>query len=281
MKIIDTFLFHGDWVVKMRLDFLSPYVDEFVIVESWYTFSGEKKEFLFKDRWADLWKPYADKIHWVVLDECPTLTDTWVQAYRDHPLFREEKKEMWFREQHQRDAALAYIQETYAGEDYMVHVGNAGEIPNVDVFHPDAKETMLQKLGEIRQPLYLEMAVFYYNFYWKKPYHWYRSYLIGKTQLAEKPSLTYWRWDHMPTMVLRGAGWCLHYFMDVADIQRKVRASHEDEKWADAGHIKECIAQGKDLFLRGEKEALLHEENPSLPETLSAYRGEIDYIQMS
>lgn len=281
MKIIDTFPFHGDWVIKMHLEFLSPYVDEFVIVESWHTFSGEKKPFLYKDKWANILRPYQSKIHWIVIEEYPVMTEAWYNAYKDHPMFQEEKKQSWFNEHYHRDIALQYIREKYINDDYMVNVGDVGEVPNTDIFHPNVKEDMLQKLNEIQKPLHLEMINYYYNFYWKKSYNWYRSYIIGKQQLLEKPSLSYWRFNFSSSLVLRGAGWRFHYFMEIEDIQKRLLHSSHDEKWTDTEHIKECIAQGKDIFNRDGQEALIQEEDPSLPQTLYAYRGEIDYIQMS
>lgn len=280
MKIIDTFPFHGDWVVKMRLEFLSPYVDEFVIVESWYTFSGEKKEFLYKDKWEDFLKPYQSKIHWIIIDQYPPMTDKWHNAYKDHPLFQEEKKQAWFNEHYHRDVAVHYINEKYADEDCMVNVGDVQEIPNIDIFHPNVKEDMLRKLDEIQKPLHLEMVNYYYNFYWKKPYHWFRAYIVSKKQLMETPSLSYWRF--IPSLVLRDAGWRFHYFMEIRDIQKRILHSLHDEKWADTDHIKECIAQGKDIFNRDGQEALIHDEKPSaFPETFGPFQGEIDYIQLS
>lgn len=275
MKIIDTFPFDGEWVIKMRLEFLSPYVDEFVIVEAKTGLDGKQKEFMYKDEWADILKPYESKIHWVIIDKFPTATERWENVFKNHPQYKEDKKQSFFNEHYQRDIAIPYIQKKYKGEDYIVNVGDIGEIPNVDIFHPDAKETMLQKLNEIQLPLYMEMSVFYYNFYWKKSYNDYQAYIISNKLLSEKPSLTYWRLHFSSNLMLKTAGWCFCYFMEIPDIQRRL-----DGEWANIEHIKECIAQGKDIFNRDEKEALLHDENSVFPEIIYAYRGEIDYIQM-
>lgn len=285
MKVIDTFPFNGDWIIKMRLEFMFPWVDEFVITESRYTFSGVRKDFLYKDQWAEILKPYQSKIHWIIVEEYQSATEDWYNVYKNQPYFREESKDAWYNEHYQRDIVIDYIKKKYQEEEYILHVGDVDEIPNVDIFHPDARETMCFKLNEIKQPLYLEMLFFYYNFYWKKPYHWYRSYIIGKNQLDENSSLTYWRLCYLPNFVLRNAGWHCSYFMDIADIQRKVKSfshrEYDDEQWTDVQHIKECIAQGKDLFNRTENEHLSHAEDISFPPSFSSYRGELDYIQMS
>ena len=285
VKIIDTFPFNGDWIIRMRLEFMFPFIDEFVITESSYTFSGEKKQFLYKDKWADLLKDYKSKIHWIVVEDYLPMTEKWHEAYKDHPWFREENRQAWFNEHYQRDVAFQYIRDKYKDLDYIVNVGDVDEIPQMDIFHPDARQTMYEKLQEIQQPLYLEMLFFYYNFYWKKPYNWYRAYIIGKEQLSKNPSLTYWRLVFRPSLVLRHAGWHFSYFMEIVDIQRKVKSfSHQEynhEQWMDVAHIKECIAQGKDLFDRKENEHLVHDETVVFPETILSYRGELDYLQMS
>lgn len=285
MKVIDTFPFNGDWIIKMRLELMFPWVDEFVITESWYTFSGVRKDCLYKDQWEDILRPYQSKIHWIILDEYSPATEEWCSRYRQQSFYKEENKDAWFNEHSQRDIVVEYIQNKYKEEDYLLHVADVDEIPKVDIFHPDARDTMGFKLNEIKQPLYLEMLFFYYNFYWQKPYHWYRAYLIGKSQLKENPSLSFWRLTNLPQFVLRDAGWHCSYFMDIHDIQRKVHSfshrEYDDDKWTAIEHIKECIAQGKDLFDRKENEHLLHVDDIQLPPCLSSYRGELDYIQMS
>ena len=281
VKIIDTFPFDGDWVLRMRLEFLSPFVDEFVITESWHTFSGEKKEFLYRDRWADLWKEYRSKIHWVVVDDYPPMTEEWYAANRGQAWFREKDRQALFHEHYQRNAASQYILEKYKQEEYIVNVGDVDEVPQIDIFHPDARQAMYDKLVEIQQPLFLEMLYFCYNFYWKKSYNWYRACILTKDRLEENPSLAHWRMSRA-NLVLRQAGWHFCYFMEIAEIQRKVRSlPHPDGPWDEVGHIKECIAQGKDIFHRKENEHLVHDESIVLPPTIASYRGELDYLQIS
>lgn len=271
VKIIDTFPFDGDWILRMRLEFLFPHVDEFVITESWHTFSGDKKTFLYRDRWVDLLKPYWSKIHWIVVEDYPSMTEEWYVAHKDQSWFREKDRQSLYHEHYQRDAASSYIHEKYNGSDYIVNVGDVDEVPQVDIFHPDVRRTMHAKLVEVQQPLRLEMQYFYYNFFWKKPYHWYKSYILADDRLSENKSLSYWRDAHRPSLVLRQAGWHFRYFMEVADIQRRAQK--------DTTHIHECIAHGKDLF--HDDEHLVHDEKVIFPDTIASFRGELDYLQLA
>ena len=48
MKIYDCFMFYDeDLIVDLRLNILNQYVKEFVVVESRFTHSGEKRKLLF------------------------------------------------------------------------------------------------------------------------------------------------------------------------------------------------------------------------------------------
>ena len=48
MKIFDCFMYYDeDLILDLRLNLLNEYVDEFVIVESSYTHSGESRKLLF------------------------------------------------------------------------------------------------------------------------------------------------------------------------------------------------------------------------------------------
>ena len=274
IKIIDTFIFNGEWAIKMRLEFMAPFVDEFVIVEARHTFNGEKKTFLYRDKWADIFKPYQHKIYWVIVDEFPPMTDTWQNAYKNNP---SNKGNTSFNEHYQRDMALPYIRDKHKEDEYIVNVGDVDEIPNIDIFHPDVRPTMLHKLQEQEQPLYLEMIYYYYNFYWNKPHNWYKSYIIDKDRLMAKPSLSFWRYQFPPNLVLRTAGWHFSLFMELDAIQERVRILHNQIVNADC--VKESIAHGKDLLLNSP--SLIHDESISFPDIFSSYCAELDYLQLS
>ena len=47
MLIFDYVLYNGEPIMEFRLKYLNNYVDRFIIVESIYTFSGNKKDELY------------------------------------------------------------------------------------------------------------------------------------------------------------------------------------------------------------------------------------------
>ena len=66
MKIFDCFQYYDeDLLLDFRLNCLNKYVDKFVIVESCYTHSGEKRKLLFN---INNFKFFKDKINYIISD---------------------------------------------------------------------------------------------------------------------------------------------------------------------------------------------------------------------
>ena len=57
-----------EMILDFRLNYLSNYVDKFIIVESSYTHSGKKRELIFDIK---KYSKFKDKISYMVLDEEP------------------------------------------------------------------------------------------------------------------------------------------------------------------------------------------------------------------
>ena len=69
MKIYDCFLFFDEDIqLDIRLNVLNQYVDKFVIVESKFTHSGEKREPKFN---LQKFKKFESKIEYFLLDSQP------------------------------------------------------------------------------------------------------------------------------------------------------------------------------------------------------------------
>ena len=62
-----------------RLETLNETVDFFYITEATLTFSGNKKDKLFKDVPADLFIPYEDKIRWNIYNTSNSTEDVWAR----------------------------------------------------------------------------------------------------------------------------------------------------------------------------------------------------------
>ncbi len=87
-------MFNGEIVMKLRLEYLSPYVDKFFICEKRYTHQGKRKDTLFVDMNKDWFAPYSDKVV-ILIDETTPEDGAWANenSHRNYAmpyLFTEE-----------------------------------------------------------------------------------------------------------------------------------------------------------------------------------------------
>jgi hypothetical protein len=79
MKTYDCFTFFNELdVLEIRLQEGWDTVDTFVIAEANMSHSGKPKEYILLDNW-ERFKPYADKIKRVQVDDFPVTPDSWVR----------------------------------------------------------------------------------------------------------------------------------------------------------------------------------------------------------
>lgn len=77
-KIYDCFTFYNEFdILELRLQEHWDYVDKFVIAEANTTHQGNPKDFLLEQNW-DRFKPYADKIVHIKVDDMPQHANAWV-----------------------------------------------------------------------------------------------------------------------------------------------------------------------------------------------------------
>ena len=74
MRIYDCFMFYDeDLVIDLRFNILNEYVNEFIIVESKFTHSGEKIKLLFD---INKYENFKSKINYIVLENQPNDLET-------------------------------------------------------------------------------------------------------------------------------------------------------------------------------------------------------------
>lgn len=275
-KVIDTFSFNGEWIVNLRLKYLDPVVDEFVIVESWQTHSGERKEKLFSEIHNDWFVPFIHKVKWLIIEEFTKLTHDWLEDNKHHS-WMIDNHEHWHREMQQRDFSQKYLQNKYCNEPFIVLVTDVDEIPKRDFL----EEINHSFIFNQNKPIFMEMEFFYYNFQWRKKYNWYKAYILPG-HLIDQTSFSMWRVNSLPSLVLRSSGWHFSYFMTTQELVRKLRSfAHREcdkEHLRNNAHIKECFTQGIDLFSRGEDENLALFD-ALLPQEFSEFKEELTLLQ--
>jgi beta-1,4-mannosyl-glycoprotein beta-1,4-N-acetylglucosaminyltransferase len=125
MKIIDTTTFYEEnMIMDIRFNILDPYIDKFIVCESLFTHSGNKKKINFN---LNKYPKFKDKIIHLVLDREPA------DIIKKENLSPQEKRlNSIYRIREQRN----YIQtvlDQFSDEDYIIYSDN-DEIPNLEKF---------------------------------------------------------------------------------------------------------------------------------------------------
>ena len=150
MKIFDCFMYYDeDLVLDLRLNILNKYVTKFIIVESKFTHSGEKRDLLFD---INKYQDFKDKINYIVLDHEPQNLEEVHES--DTPDKKNSKYIMnaLKRENYQRNGISKGLSNT-SPED-LILISDVDEIP--DLSNLDTK-----KINN-------EIILFKQNFYYYK-----------------------------------------------------------------------------------------------------------------
>ena len=150
MKIYDCFMFYDeDLIIDLRLNILNEHVDKFVVVESKFTHSGEKRKLLFD---ISKFSNFKDKINYIILDHEPSNLET--VYYSDS----EDKKNSKYimnalkRENYQRNGISKGLNN--ANSDDLILISDVDEIPNLSKLNTNEIDN--------------EIILFKQNFYYYK-----------------------------------------------------------------------------------------------------------------
>jgi len=123
MKIIDTTTyFEEDLMMDLRFNILDPYVDKFIICESTFTHSGNKKDISFDKK---KYSRFKDKIIHLILENEP---DNLIK--KDHLNTVEKRQNSILRIKEQRNFIANALTE-FSENDLVIHSDN-DEIPNLE-----------------------------------------------------------------------------------------------------------------------------------------------------
>ena len=134
IKIIDYFLYNGEPIVEFRLDYLNEVVDYFVLIESRYTHSGNKKPFLYSEKNKELFQKYEKKLMIIIIDEFPNRYE--YKKLEKVLKFNKDKidlyEEAWLREKYNRNYAYDIIIDHFK-EPFIIMVCDVDEIPKKEL----------------------------------------------------------------------------------------------------------------------------------------------------
>jgi len=242
VMVVDSIMYNGEPIVPVRLATLNDVVDRFYIIEGTHSFSGIKKEGLFKDLNAHIFEPFKDKIHWVVYD----MTDI-------------NRGDNWGRERAGRQASVPAIKEDFEdgiiSNPFVVINTDADEIPDpidIENFQPGRKYHDLVT----NTLVVFQMKDFYYNLHWSSTAIWNKAHTLPGDKVLMGLNIDAPRTDRIMrwgAASIQG-GYHLSYFLDFDGIRHKLNTfPHQElnkEAFKTDEHLQKCVSTGHDLFNR-------------------------------
>ena len=255
MKIFDCFMYYDeDMILDLRLNYLNNYVDEFVIVESTYTHSGEHRDLLF-----DIKKflKFKNKINYIILNEPPG------GLLEINEKDSENKKNSKYilnavkRENFQRNTILKGINS--ASPDDLIIISDVDEIPNLEKNY----------IKDIKNRIILfKQKYYYYKFNLKlDDYVWHGSRACRKKNLISPQWLRnikdkiypFWRIDTLISnkkynniKIINNGGWHFSNVKTAAEIDKKMKTylHHREYDLNPIGEkkISEIIKEKKTIY---------------------------------
>jgi beta-1,4-mannosyl-glycoprotein beta-1,4-N-acetylglucosaminyltransferase len=129
MAIIDCFTFFNELeLLEIRLNYLDPIIDKFVLVEANKTHSGMDKPLYYEENKL-LFKSFYDKIIHVIVNDMPPVVNN----------------NRWALENYQRNAVLIGLEYLKPQDDDYILIGDLDEIPNKDIVQSQPFGTYDQK----------------------------------------------------------------------------------------------------------------------------------------
>ena len=204
MKTYDCFTFFNELdVLEFRLQELYDTVDYFVIAEANKSHSGKPKEYILLDNW-DRYKPYADKIRRIQVDDFPETPDSWVR----------EKFQRW---------ALQRGLEDKKPEDLII-TSDLDELPRAEMIQ------MIQQDGNDYARYILGIPMFQYKINYMKWTERSRQFNIivtrGRVYTNPQQEREYtfpWIPDPEDIVYIDHGGWHFTYFGDDAHAITKIQ----------------------------------------------------------
>lgn len=238
-RIIDICIYSTEKeLLKLRVKELYEHVSEFIVLEGGIVnSSAEPRMRTFDD--VDGLEEHRDKIRYVELEHSEPVKQT-----KDH----------WQREAFFRDYPMHALG---LRDDDVVILCDVDEIWDPNVVIPWVKENYAILGSGV---FTLSMIFHYYNFNWVKKFKWDMPFISTAKVVRERGAEDI-RKNKVPRDgKVEDAGWHLSYFGTPEELIQKVSMfCHQEfnkEEFTNKKHIEQCIADGTDIFKRGDGENL-------------------------
>ena len=227
MKVYDCFMyFDEDVILDLRLNYLNPYVDKFVIVESKFTHSGKKKELLFDIK---KFKNFENKITYLSIDHEPE--EIQIVNEQDNHIDKSSKSifNATKRENYQRNYLIKGLEDV--DPEDIILISDIDEIPNLEKI----------KFKSIKNKLiFFQQKIFYYKFnLCLNLENWVGTKVCKKKDLVSPQwirnikdrNYPFWRLDilfsknkYQNIYFVTNGGWHFSYLKNAKDIEKKLKS---------------------------------------------------------
>ena len=128
MRIFDCFMYYNeDVVLELRLNYLSQFVDQFLIVESTFDHRGNKKNLNFD---INKFIKFKDKINYLILDTSPPDVEVINEDDSENEKSRKYILNGYRRDNYQRNYLSNGMKE--ASDDDIMIISDIDEIPKLE-----------------------------------------------------------------------------------------------------------------------------------------------------
>ena len=269
LMIYDCFSFFNELdLLELRLNILDSVVDKFVLAESNYTHSGEKKPLYFAKNRARFARFKHKIIHIVSPDpESPERA-------------RSDINYRWKCENKQRNATIQTIEKTLHDDDILI-VSDLDEIPNPIAI---TRAIKIGRPARLRQKFYYfflnyrccttpfwntgTVVLSYKDFKNRDTYHNIDSGIALHPEENSTSTATKVR-ALRKIKVLNQGGWHFSYIGNLEQIIFKTQSIVEGNNRIDKKHIEYCIKTGNDIYDQGEWYFAEQPEKALPPQALS------------
>ena len=227
MKIFDCFMyFDEDLVLELRLNYLSKFVDQFVIVESKFNHKGEERKLKFN---LKNFKKFEEKITYINLDQNPKgiekVNENDNEIQKSHKYIFNSIK----RENYQRNQIINGINS--ADKEDWILISDVDEIPNLNKI--DLKKIKNKLVFFKQDMMYYKFNLKYENFTWIGSRACKKKNLISPQWLRNIKNKNYpwWRLDtyfsnlkHTNIKFVEEDGWHFSYIKTPDLIEKKLKS---------------------------------------------------------
>ena len=248
MRIYDCTTFYNEnFILDVRFNILNPFVDKFVICESGYSHSGQRKEFNFD---INKFSKFKDKIIYLKIDKEPGDLKYFIENGEKKETKEDARINAIKRIAYQRNFIKEGIID--ASKNDLILYSDNDEIPNLENFE---LENINNKL------IYFKQKLFYYKFnLFCNRYEWYGTKGCKKKNLLDfewlrntKPKkYKPFRFDtffsktkYINVKIIDEGGWHFTQLKNIKNLYEKLTNSEDHQEFKDA---KKSIQEIEDLM---------------------------------